>query len=88
MTAAELATGADVERVLARLAELERKLDALANALPPPLQPLKQTAQRYGLDARTLQTRHPEAIVRVGRRVLIDTSKLASAASAEGRKSA
>ena len=51
-------------------------------ALPPTLAPLKATALRYGLDGRTLVSRFPDAVVRVGRKIMFDTNKMRPADAA------
>jgi hypothetical protein len=62
--------------VLDELQELRRELAEMRLALPPTLVPMRDAAQRYHLDGRTLVSRFPDAVVRAGRKIMFDVSKM------------
>jgi hypothetical protein len=62
--------------VLAELRALREEVAELRTSLPPRLLPLKEAAKRLCLDGRTLVSRYPHAVVRVGRKILFDAAKL------------
>jgi len=62
--------------VLEELQELRRELVEVRAALPPTLVPMKEAIRRYQLDGRTLVSRFPHAVVRVGRKIMFETSKM------------
>jgi hypothetical protein len=83
MTGADLATAADVAALGAKLDLVLDRFAQLEARLPPILEPASATAKRIHLDVRTLTTRHPEGVVRVGRRLLFNPAVLLSKSAAE-----
>ncbi len=85
MTGADLATAADVERVLARQDALEAKLDRVLAALPTSWLSLTAAAERMGVDPRTITAAISRGEVvgrRVGRRWVVDANSIRPASAA------
>ncbi len=79
MTAADLATAADIERVLAGQDALDAKLDRVLASLPSQWLSLTEAAERMGCDPRTVTAAIVRGEVvgrRVGRRWLVDAASL------------
>jgi hypothetical protein len=76
MTGDDLATAADVANVLAEVRSLRALVTALAERLPPAILPVAQVAKSMQIDARTLRSRFPSAVLKIGSRVMVDTAKL------------
>ena len=62
--------------VLEELRALRAEVAEVRASLPPRLLPLKEVSKLFRIDGRTLTTRYPDAVVRVGRRILFDAAKL------------
>jgi excisionase family DNA binding protein len=79
MTAADLATAADVERVMTALADLDAKLDLVLASLPSQWISLREAAKRMGCDPRTISAMLSRGELvgrRAGRRILIDATSI------------
>ncbi len=79
MTGADLATTADLERVLAELRELRAELAAMAARLPTTWVSLTEAAEQMGVDPRTVRAmgERGEIVTRkAGRRSLVDLASL------------
>ena len=77
MTAAEEARAIEmIPGLAAQIEHLTALVEAMASRLPPTLRPAIDVAREAHLDVRTLVTRHPDSIVRFGRRLMCDASKL------------
>jgi len=79
MTAADLATTADIDRVLARQDALDAKLDRVLAALPPPYVSQQQAAETMGVDVQTVASMclRGDLVYRMaGRRRLVLASSL------------
>ena len=80
---ADIATRDDIAALGAKIDLLLNRLDKIESRLAPDLEPAAVTAKRIHCDVRTLTTRHPEGVVRVGRRLLFKPSVLNPETAAE-----
>jgi hypothetical protein len=72
-----------IPALVERIEHLTGIVESMAERLPPILEPAAVTAKRIHCDVRTLTTRHPEGVVRVGRRLLFNPSVLLPKSAAE-----